>query len=200
MLLLGDYTGTNESSHFISAVYQVSTLLTLLTLLHPPTPLPHPEQPSLPPPPSHRPIPHRRGAPERELLRPLEHRREIPTPVHVPPAIDAQVPLHHGGGLERGIRRAPDGLPEVVEAVGHVAHADGLAVDGGVDALAEHVLVGSAGEKKTGRGKGDGGDGGELRGSAVGGRRRRRGCRRCGRRGPRWNLGGRPRRGAWRGR
>lgn len=126
--------------------------------LHQPPHLTHPGQPSLPTPPSHRLIPHHRGAPERKLFRPLEHRREIPTPAHVPPAIDAQVPLHHGGGLERGIRRAPDGLPEVVEAVGHVAHADGLAVDGGVDALAEHVLAGSAGEKETGKGMGEMGE------------------------------------------
>lgn len=57
------------------------------------------------------------------------------------PAVDTKVPLHDCGGLESGIRGAEYGLAQVIEAMSHVAHADRVAVNGGVDALAEHVLV-----------------------------------------------------------
>jgi len=90
---------------------------------------------------SHGLIQGREGALVRELLRPLEYRWEIATLMRVVPAINPQVPLHHGRGLQSGIRSAEDRLAEIVEAMSHVAHADGFAVDGVVNPLAEHVLA-----------------------------------------------------------
>ena len=93
----------------------------------------------------------------------MVHRIEIATLMRVVPAIHPQVPLHHSRHLQSCIGGAEDGLAEIVEAMSHVAHADGFAVDGVVDALAEHVLAPDVVRKKTGQEGGDGGMGKHTR-------------------------------------